>query len=291
MLFFCQSPNSYRYLHQNRAPTQGKDRSHMPDFWKDQIAADDYTLLYSDCREELPPDEVERIVSELHEGLPGNNVRDYFINQPTIFTDYDHLTIARDPESDNTIGLLGSRWFRSPDNTFTFLYLWTAISVHRVRRKGLLNTMFLWQLEKSIGEKGVPPIIATKTTNPIVFKAIRTFHSLVPGSRLYPNIDGSSQDAELVAKAHQVVALLCPTLEVKYDTAVVLKGMATLAANFFPELPTSGDPAIDEYFRKHLTPDDQVLMLVDLPPAAHRSMHGLLAHARSVNYKIGGPSA
>ena len=261
----------------------------MYDYWKDRIAADDYTLLYSDCQEDLPPDEAEHIVNDLHEGLPNNDVRQYFINQPNIFRDYDHLTIARDPESDNTIGLLGSKWFSSPE--YTFLYLWTAISVHRVRRKGLLNTMFLWQLEKAIDERGVPPVIATKTTNPIVFKAIRSFHSLVPGSRLYPNIDGSNQEPELMAQAHQVVALLCPTLEVKYDSAVVIKGMSTLAANFFPELPTSGDPAIDEYFRKNLTPDDQVLMLVVLPPAAHRSIQALLEHARSINYKLSGPAA
>jgi hypothetical protein len=258
----------------------------MHDYWKDRIAADEYTLLYSDCQEDMPPDEAERMINELHEGLPSNDVRQYFSNQPNILRDYNHLTIARDPESDSTIGLLGSKCFSSPE--ITFLYLWTAISVHRVRRKGLLNTMFLWQLEKSIGERGVPAVIATKTTNPIVFKAIRTFHSFVPGSRLYPNIDGSSQEAELVTQAHKVVALLCPTLEVKYDTGVVIKGMAALAANFFLELPTSGEPAIDEYFRKNLTPDDQVLMLVDIPPAVHRSIHALLAHARSSNYKLGG---
>lgn len=260
--------------------------SHMHDYWKDRIATDEYTLLYSDCEEDIPPDEAERIVNDFHEGMPDNNIREYFINQPTIFRDYNHLTIARDPETDSTIGLLGSKWFSSPD--VTFLYLWTAISVHRVRRKGLLNTLFLWQLEKSIAEKGVPAVIVTKTTNPIVFKAIRSFHSFVPGSRLYPNIDGSGQDAELVTQAHNVVALLCPTLEVKYDTGMILKGMSTLAVNFYPELPTSGDPVIDEYFRKNLTPDDQVLMLVDIPPAVHRSIHALLAHARSSNYKLNG---
>ena len=72
---------------------------------------------------------------------------------------------------------------------------------------------------------------------------------------------------------------------------MILKGMSTLAVNFYPELPTSGDPAIDEYFRKNLTPDDQVLMLVDIPPAVHRSIHALLAHARSVDYKLAGAPA
>jgi len=258
----------------------------MHDYWKDRIAADDYTLLYSNCEEDIPPDERERIINDFHEGMPDNNIREYFTNQPTIFRDYNHLTIARDPESDATIGLLGSKWFSSPD--ITFLYLWTAISVHRARRKGLLNTMFLWQLEKAIAERGVPAVIVTKTTNPIVFKAIRSFHSFVPGSRLYPNINGSSQEAELVTQAHNVVALLCPTLDVNYDTGMILKGMSTLAVNFYPELPASGDPVIDEYFRKNLTPDDQVLMLVDIPPAVHRSIHALLAHARSTNYKLAG---
>jgi hypothetical protein len=261
----------------------------MHDYWKDRIATDEYTLLYSNCQADIPPDEKERIVNDFHEGLPDNNIRAYFSNQPNIFRDYNHLTIARDPESDTTIGLLGSKWFSSPE--ITFLYLWTAITVHRVRRKGLVNTMFLWQLEKSIGERGVPAVIVTKTTNPIVFKAIRTLHGFVPGSQLYPNIDGSGQKAELITQAHQVVDLLCPTLEVEYDTGVILKGMSSLAVNFYPEVPRSGDPAVDEYFRKKLTPDDQILMLVDIPPAAHRSIHALLAHARSSNYKLNGSLA
>lgn len=256
----------------------------MPNYWNDRIETGEYTLLYSDCREELSSDEAESIVNELHEGLPGNEVKQYFVNQPTIFRAYNHLTIARDPETQSAIGLLGSKWFTSPE--VTFLYLWTAISVHRVRRKGLLNTMFLWQLEKAVAERGFPPIVATKTTNPIVFKAIRTFHSFVPGSRLYPNIDGSGQNPELVAQARRVVSLLCPTLEVDYNAGVVVKGMATLAANFFPELPTSGDPAIDEHFRKNLTTDDQVLMLVDIPPASHRAILALLDHARPTNYQM-----
>lgn len=261
----------------------------MSDCWNDRIESGGYTLLYSDCREGLPPAEAESIVNELHEGLPGNEVRLYFVNQPTIFRDYDHLTIARDPETQSAVGLLGSKWFTSPE--VTFLYLWTAISVHRVRRKGLLNTMFLWQLEKAVAERGFPPIIATKTTNPIVFKAIRTFQSFVPGSRLYPNIDGSAQNPELVAQARRVVSLLCPTLEVDYDAGIVFKGMATLAANFFPELPASGDPAIDEYFRSNLTTDDQVLMLVDIPAAAHRSILALLEHVRPTNYQMALPPA
>jgi hypothetical protein len=251
-------------------------------FWKDQLSVKEFTLLYSDCNTEIVPEEKSKIIADLDESLPGYDVQQYFGSQPNIFRDYDHLTVARDSISGNTVGLLGSKWFSSPE--LTYLYLWTAMIGEGARKSGLLTSIFLWQLSKVVQEKTTPPLIATKTYNPIVYKAMNALHHLIAGSRFYPAINGSNQDPELVGRAKQVVALLCPKLEVKYDTGVVVGGQGVLAPNFFPELPSSRDPIVDSYFDSNLTRNDQILMIVDIPPSSYQAVDVLLRNAAMTNF-------
>jgi hypothetical protein len=250
-------------------------------FWKDQLTVKDFTLLYSDCNSEIAPEEKSQIIADLDESLPGYDVQQYFGTQPNIFRDYDHLVVARD-STGNTVGLLGSKWFSSAE--LTYLYLWTAMIAEGARKSGLLTSIFLWELSKVVKEKTTPPLIATKTYNPIVYKAMNALHHLIAGSRFYPTINGSSQDPELVARAKQVVSQLCPKLEVKYDTAVVVGGQGVLAPNFFPELPSSRDPKVDSYFESNLTRNDQILMIVDIPTSSYQAVDVLLRNAAMTNF-------
>jgi hypothetical protein len=250
-------------------------------FWKEQLRVKQFTMLYSDCNSEIAPEEKNQIIADLDESLPGYDVQQYFGSQPNIFRDYDHLTVARD-STGNTVGLLGSKWFSSPE--LTYLYLWTAMIAESARKSGLLTSIFLWQLSKAVEEKMIPALIATKTYNPIVYKAMNALHHLIAGSRFYPAINGSNQNPELVDRAKQVVSLLCPKLEVKYDTAVVVGGQGVLAPDFFPELPSSRDPIVDSYFESNLTRNDQILMIVDIPASSHHAFEVLLRNAAMTNF-------
>src|SRR5215208_5914615 len=147
-------------------------------FWKDELKVRDFTLLYSDCNTDITPDEKSKIIADLDDSLPGYDVQQYFGSQPNIFRDYDHLTIARDSNTDAAVGLLGSKWFSSSD--VTYLYLWTAMIAESARKSSLLTSLFLWQLDKAVKEKMKPPLIATKTYNPIVYKAMNALHRLIP---------------------------------------------------------------------------------------------------------------
>ena len=260
-----------------------------PGFWKDQLNVKGFTLLYSDCNSEISPEEKSQIIADLDDTLPGYDVQQYFGSQPNIFRDYDHLVIARDSASGKTVGLLGSKWFSSGE--LTYLYLWTAMIAESARKSSLLTSLFLWMLSKAVGERRTPPLIATKTYNPIVYKAMNTLHRLISGSRFYPTIDGSSQNPEMVDRAKQVVAVLCPALEVKYDTAVVVGGQGVLAPNFFPELPSSRDPKVDSFFERNLTRNDQILMIVDIPPSSYPAVDVLLRNAAMTNFaSLGTPA-
>ena len=248
-------------------------------FWKDSLKIEDFTLLYSDCKAAINPAEAAKIIGDLDEGMPGYDVKQYFGSQPNIFRDYDHLTIAREKATNATVGLLGSKWFNSPD--VTYLYLWTAMLSEQARGSTLLRSIFFWQLSKAVQEKTVPPMIVTKTYNPMVFKAMAMLFSMIPGARFYPELGKTHQDPEMVALAKRVVALLCPKLEVKYDQAVVVGGQGVLAPNFFPEmLPSSGLPEIEELFHKNLTRNDQILMILEIPSTCADAVHLLLRRRR-----------
>ena len=247
-------------------------------FWKDRVEIKDYTLLYSDCKNAIDPKEAAKIIGDLDDSMPGYDVKQYFGSQPNIFRDYDHLTIARDTNTSATNGLLGSKWFHSSD--ITYLYLWTAMLAERARKTTLLRSIFFSQLYKAVKEKSVPPMIVTKTYNPVVFGAMAMLSSMIPGARFYPAVDQPHQDPEMVDLAKKVVALLCPKLEVKFDKAVVVGGQAVLAPNFFPNLPPCGSPKVDELFA-NLTRSDQILMILEIPPASGEAVQTLLhRHAR-----------
>jgi|GEM_PF-1077978 len=260
-----------------------------PGFWKDKLSVRDFTLLYSDCNSEISPEEKNQIISDLDDSLPGYDVQQYFGSQPNIFRDYDHLTIARHSINGNTVGLLGSKWFSSPE--LTYLYLWTAMIAESARKSSLLTSLFLWELSKAVKERATPPLIATKTYNPIVYKAMNALHRLIAGSRFYPAVDGSSQNPEMIERAKQVVSVLCPKLEVKYDTAVVVGGQGVLAPNFFPELPSSRDRIVDSFFERNLTRNDQILMIVEIPPSSYHAVDVLLRNAAMTNFaSLGTPA-
>lgn len=247
-------------------------------FWKERVEIKDYALLYSDCKNAIDPKEAAKIIGDLDESMPGYDVKQYFGSQPNIFRDYHHLTIARETTTDATNGLLGSKWFHSPE--ITYLYLWTAMLAERARKTTLLRSIFFSQLYKAVKERSVPPMIVTKTYNPVVFEAMAMLASMIPGARFYPAIDQPQQDPEMVDIAKKVVALLCPKLEVKFDKAVVVGGQAVLAPNFFPDLPPCGSPRVDDLFR-NLTRSDQILMIVDIPSSSGQALHALLQrHAR-----------
>lgn len=247
-------------------------------YWKDRCEAGDLELLYSDGRGHVQPGTFNQIINDLQEQMPGFNARQYFDNQPNIFRDYDHLVIARLPQDDKTVGLVGTRWFKDKDGEFSFLYIWTAMISEKVRGTHLVRNLLAWMMEKATQGHDAPVLLASKTYSPVAFRTFMAGMRFVPGVEgLYPDIRREQQAPELVEQARRITRLLCPKLEVDYDRAVVREGQTGVAPDFFPEImPLSGHAETDAYFQKHLTRKDQVLMFCTLP----RGLNAMLGELR-----------
>jgi hypothetical protein len=102
----------------------------------------------------------------------------------------------------------------------------------------------------------------------------------------YPRTDNGPQSPKLVERARELVTMLCPTLDVDFETSVVRGGQAVLAPEFFPNpMPLSGDANVDRFFSR-LTRDDQILVLVDVPTEAQAAFTRVLSVARQDGFRI-----
>jgi len=233
-------------------------------------------VRYADGMGHLPASERARITHDLQAGLPGYAIDQYWANQPTIFADYDHCTIAE--RADGTVvGLLGARWFSVDD--LDVLYLWTAQVATSAHHDGTLMRLATHLFDRILNERGCPPVLATKTFNPNVYDIF--FHKLSPIEQvvLYPTISAVPSppavidltDASSVAPApplantgrvaSRIAASLWAELAFDATTGVLRGGQASVAPDFFPGMPPGRDARTEQYFRTHLTPADQVLCL------------------------------
>jgi hypothetical protein len=248
-------------------------------YWKARVTNGNLEFRYSDGKGEVAAGELERIIADLAQAMPGYNPPQYFASQPGIFTNYAHLVIASECDSGRAVGLLGSRWFKGDD--LTFLYLWTGMVAERAQKQELLQQMFFLLLDKALETNRFPPAIAAKTYSPLWYKVMQRLTAAFAGARLYPVLNGIGQEPDMVELARQVHRQLTPTLTMRTDVGVILGAQAVVGPDFFPPVqPRSGDRAIDGHFQTHVTREDQVLTIIDTSRTPREAVEAMLAQAR-----------
>lgn len=220
----------------------------------------------------------DKIVSDLSRGMPDFDVEEYFGNQPTVFADYDFLTIAREFREKTAIGLIGARWLQAGPRRI--LYLWTAMLADAYRSTKLYSRMTGLTMAAVLRENGgfLPELIVTKTYNPRVFALLRKYFERAPGASVYPRIPGP-QSAEAAGIASAIASALWPAMPFDAETAVLHGGQAAVSPNFFPQMERCGHPAIDTHFAANLTRSDQIVCLIHVPPTASRHISSALLQA------------
>lgn len=239
-----------------RMQTQAESRRH-----------DDCDLDFTRADRAFTPEMGARIVEDLQAGMPDFNIRQYFGTQPTIFRDYDHLGLATDRGTGRVVGILASRWLRSPE--VETLYIWTAMVADGYRQGTLFKrlTRFFFERICEDDARNMPDIISSKTYNPIFYKLLQGMFPRVDGVRLYPEIPGP-QDAAMAGLAGRVARSLNPNLALVEDTGAMLGGQAMVAPDFFPRMERSLDETVNAYFAANLTRADQILCVVTIAPHA-----------------------
>jgi hypothetical protein len=230
-------------------------------YWSSSSVEADVTFLYSDGTGELQPGEIEGLIAQLAERLPGYDPAQYFASQPGIFTRYEHLVVAQGSDDGRAAGLLGARWF--DDGDLRFLYLWTGIVAAEVQKRHLTQRMFRYLMRKVLEVRPRPEVIAAKTYSPLWYKVMSRLAGSIPGASLYPRL-GLPQDAALTALATRVHRQVAPTLEMLTGSGVILGAQAVVGPDFFPlARPLSGNPDLDRFFEENVSRDDQVLTIID----------------------------
>jgi hypothetical protein len=231
-------------------------------YWLATLDLEDLRCFYSDGKGYLPREEMDRLVQDLVDGMPGYNPTEYFSIHPDIFNRYEHVLIAKSKQDGRMKGMLGARWFE--DHDVRFLYLWSGFVATNTQKRGLMTRMFGHLMALILQEHPMPPVIAAKTYSPIWYKVMSRITAAIPGAVLYPRL-GTEQDAAMIAIASRVRRLVTPALAMESQTGVIRGAQAAIGNGFFPpERPTSGTAELDRFFLENVTRDDQVLTCIDV---------------------------
>jgi hypothetical protein len=251
------------------ATSSGNRTSEAP-YWLLNEPQGSLNFLYSEGRGHLPAVELERLIRDLADGMPGYDPAQYFATQPGIFNKYQHLVVAKTRHDGRVKGLLGARWFENSD--LRFLYLWTGMVTTDTPQCGLMTNMFGRLMSAILKQHSMPQAITAKTFSPLWYKVMSKITASIPGAALYPVI-GTEQPPDLVKIAAEVHRQVTPTLPMEFDVGVVRGAQAVVGPDFFPrERPLSGTAILDNFFASNLSRDDQVLTCIDLSSVATNTL-------------------
>ncbi|MDN7183624.1 hypothetical protein M0D69_37580 [Caballeronia sp. SEWSISQ10-4 2] len=231
-----------------------------------------YQLEHNTKRQPIGIERGLTVTTDLVQGLPTFNVKQYFGSQPTIFDDYDHVVTAYSKDDGRVVSLIGARWLGDAD--FRFLYLWTAMVADEYRNSGVFRRSLAYFFERVAnspspdprsGGQRMPPLIVTKTYNPVVYRIFSSFARAGRGVELYPLIPAEQQPETLVTLAKKIAYAISPKMQLIEQTGVVLGGQALVAPDFFPLMEESKDEDVNRHFQQHVSRADQVLCILRIP--------------------------
>ncbi len=226
--------------------------------WSVRVSYDDVDMVMSDAPATLGTEVTGDLASALALALPDLRVPEFMAAQPRYFDDCGMLIAAYAADGGGLAGVLVSRVLAGfgVDRT---LHVSMQLIAPRFRRTLLLKRMWALHLASVAADGGIPELMAMRSCNPTVLQLLRGF-ARVDGIAAYPEIDGGEQDPELQRIATEIAERVCPGREFDPRTGV-LRG-AAIPPDFYSDLPSGRDPAVNAYFRRHLTAADRVLCLV-----------------------------
>ena len=203
--------------------------------------------------------ELSWVEAGLRRALPHLRIREYFASKPDILSSSDLVVIASEHDSGECEAVLAARWHRE---RHPFLHLTTLLVGARYQRSSLVRRMLALMWERlAAAPEGLPVTVALRTYNPSSYAAIRAF-SRIGGVRLYPNVHGGEQEIDLRQLAAQIAPVISPECEFRSDTGVVVGGAGSVPSDFYPEMPSTSDGAVNDYFCRVLRPVDRLLCVL-----------------------------
>lgn len=190
-------------------------------------------------------------------GLPELRMSELFACRPDIFQTSEFLVIATDAAGRAPLAVLGACW-QSTLSGVRFLHIGVQFVVTAARGSEVFRRSWR-ELLGAVGASGeFPTISALKTFNPVAYCAMRAYGRL-PGAVMYPELE-REPDLATVRLAQQIAQALAPNHAFDPGTGVISD--IGLPRDLYRSRPTCEDAAVDDHFRRHLSPGDRLLSVV-----------------------------
>ncbi|MFF9808954.1 GNAT family N-acetyltransferase [Streptomyces coeruleorubidus] len=191
--------------------------------------------------------------------MPHHKIGAYFsVKGAMLHGDHRHALAEEDGEC---IGLAAASYRSS--RTRDFLYIETLLVSEDHQGSPVTGQLLAALFGGIVKERGeFPDLIAMKTYNARAYVLMRSFVEPGSGALFYPEVDRDNS-----AAAEEMAAEIAEALGAGFDFdathGVVPGGGGEVPGDFWPHFPASRDDRVNEFFRRHLTPQDRLLCFID----------------------------
>jgi hypothetical protein len=219
-------------------------------------------LRGSDTIDEL---DQELILDDLFEGaLPGEVP---LWATRCFLSEYDHLVLAADTETNHFLGLVGAR--NGETDRETFLLLESGFVVAPARGQNLLRRMTALVLLRMAGQGGLPEAVATVTRNPMGCQVLRGVGAALRGARFSPEPDEAVISLNSVSMMQRIATSLGRKLQYGATSEALRLSRAAQIAQ--PPHASYGTPAQPDPSAANLTAEP-MLVALDLRAAEESTL-------------------
>lgn len=174
--------------------------------------------------------------------------------------DYDHLILARDSRTSQTLALLGM--YEGGTDREDYLYLHAAYVAPTARGRRIIERMAALALLRVAGSGPVPQVIVARTSNPLWYRSLLRLSRRFTGAVVYPDYMDALINLDSVRLAQRLARRIAPSL--RYDAATsTIRGGCSAAGAWRPR-PSNWDAGAVGPFGQDLQTTDQRLIFIDL---------------------------
>ncbi len=236
-------------------------------YWDFEKNTQNFLFQFSDKKKPIESELKQKIISDLADLMPENEVEAYFNNQSNIFQEYSYTLCVYDKRKNKYVGIFGSKLYEV--GQISFLYLWTLFIATELQSTSLFYNAVFQHIQRINALNKIPNYIVTKSFHPTVYKLFYKLKSLFK-VELFPDLNKNNVNNSLLKEAEIIANKIAGNATLDKETGALVNGQDTAgmnerAKNFYPSRPQSSNCQVNEFFEKALGTYDQLLCILKMP--------------------------
>lgn len=211
---------------------------------------------------ELTDDRISWLARGLATALPRIEIGDLLYTHPELLTEASDITVAVAESSGEAVGLLATQRMAMSDG-LRLTHITAQFVGERYRRHGAFAASWSHHLRAGYRE-GLEDFrtLAARTCSPRMYASLRLIKRF-PGVTIYPDIDRPDGEGDLARLAAELSERVSPGCEFEPATGVIKN--AVRVPGLYRERLDSANPRVNEYFARHLGPQDRFMCIASIP--------------------------